>query len=540
MFHTPKQKFIPRDYQQRAIASIDEYFAECNGNPVVVMPTGTGKSLVIAGYIQQVFGYYPQARILILTHSKELIGQDIDKLKAMWALAPAGIYSAGLGEKQTNLPIIFGGIQSVVNNLDAFGYRDLILVDECDLIPPDGEGSYLTVIEHFKKSNPLLKVIGFTATPYRQGLGLITEGKIFTDICIDMTTHQWFAWFIANGYLSRPIPQKTRVQIDVDGVRVQNGEFNLTELQKASDRYEITLAACQETIHYGAMRRSWLTFCSGIEHAEHTAEILNKLGIETLPVHSKITKKQRDERIAAWKAGELRNISNNGVLTVGVDNPMLDLILCLRATQSARLWTQMVGRGMRPCPDTGKQNCLILDFAANTQRLGTIDAPRIPKKKGEGNGEIPIKLCESCGAYNHISARFCCQCGNEFELKVKIEKRVYTDELLKSETPIVETFTIDKVIYTRNLNRKTGNETVKVAYYSGLQTFFEFVSFNAVKKEKDFAGHKAREWWRQRSKLDIPDSVDLALEKINECVTPKQMRVWCNKKPYPEIQGFMF
>ena len=836
------------------------------------MPTATGKSIVIADFVTKAFQQYSQARVLILTHVKELIGQNHSKLQAMWSHAPSGIYSAGLNRKETSLPILFCGIQSVVNNLDAFGWRDLLLVDECDLIPPDGEGSYLTVIEHFKKINPRLKIIGFTATPYRQGLGLITAGKIFTDICIDMTTHEWFAWFIANGYLSRPIPQKTRVQIDTTGVGTVKGEYNLTELQQASDKHEITLAACQEAIHYGSMRRSWLTFCSGIEHAEHAAEILNKLGIETAVVHSKISSKLRDERIKAWKAGELRNISNNGVLTVGIDNPRLDLIFCLRATQSPRLWCldeqtevltsdgfkkynemtadtmlgtmnkitkefeykkitgyiyrdlyvdeymvslatplldirvsdkhtmlistkkfdktytdffeiyakdiltksvvkvpvsainkindneltddeltfiglfmtdgtldktsnalsifqseryplvlemikncienlglkyketiefrppyyplhrfrisygkprltdkhlrgwgylskwidknfplelmnvstrqfdillkaivagdgrkqipsmtwtmktdevssgnitfierlqitalkngykanlskshcyilhlkkiesvtisksidgrkgwiieqhkpekvwcvsnenqtliirrngktvivgncQIVGRGMRVSPETGKENCLVLDFAGNTQRLGTIDAPVIPKKKGEGNGEIPVKLCEDCGAYNHISARVCCQCQKEFAIQVKFTKHVHTDELLKSEVPVVESFNIDKVLYSKNINRKTGNETVRVTYHCGLRTFDEFLSFNA---RANIAAHKAREWWRQRMSGDIPESVTDALQTIGEAAIPKRMRVWCNKKPYIEILGYEF
>jgi DNA repair protein RadD len=532
-----ESKITPRDYQAKAVQSINDYFDAKHGNPVVVMPTATGKSIVIADFVAKAFQQYSQARVLILTHVKELIGQNHSKLQLIWSHAPSGIYSAGLNRKETNLPILFCGIQSVVNNLDAFGWRDLILVDECDLIPPDGEGSYLTVIEHFKKINPKLKIIGFTATPYRQGLGLITAGKIFTDICIDMTTHEWFAWFIANGYLSRPIPQKTRVQIDTTGVGTVKGEYNLTELQQASDKHEITLAACQEAIHYGAMRRSWLTFCSGIEHAEHAAEILNKLGIETAVVHSKISSKQRDERIKAWKAGELRNISNNGVLTVGIDNPRLDLIFCLRATQSARLWTQIVGRGMRVSPETGKENCLILDFAGNTQRLGTIDAPVIPKKKGEGNGEIPVKLCEDCGAYNHISARVCCQCQKEFAIQVKFTKHVNTDELLKSEIPVVESFNIDKVLYSKNINRKTGNETVRVTYHCGLRTFDEFLSFNA---KGNIAAHKAREWWRSRIDSNVPDNVTNALQTISEAAIPKRMRVWCNKKPYVEILGYEF
>lgn len=526
---------IPRDYQKVATQSIRDYFANKKGNPVVVMPGATGKSVVIADFINDCFNEYPQSRIIVLHHVRELIIQNVDKLKRIMKHAPVGIYSAGLNIKETHYPIVFASIQSVVNNIEAFGWRDLILIDECDLVPPSGEGSYLTVINSLQKINPKLKVIGFTATPFRTGQGLITEGgKIFTDICIDMTTRDWFAWFIANNYLCRPIPQRTRTQIDLTGVGLIKGEYNLTELQAASDKMEITIAACKEAISYGAMRRTWLTFCSGIEHAEHTAEVFTRMGIETKAITQKTNAKDRREWLAAWKAGELRNISNNSILTVGIDCPQLDMLVILRATNSTRLFHQIVYRGMRISP--GKDSCLTLDFAGNTGRLGTIDAPVIPKKKGEGTGEIPIKICEPCGVYNHISARVCCGCGAAFSFEVKFAKHSASKELIGVEPPIVENLPVSKIIYAKNTNKKTGNETVKVTYYCGGLTVNEFLGFGG----KGYFGHQAKEWWRRRNKIECPQSVDEALTIINKSVIPSTIRVWCNKKPYPELMGVEF
>ena len=408
MLHvSPQQLITPRWYQENAVVSLFQFFQEKTGNPVIALPTGTGKSLVIGMFLQRAFYYYPNTRAIMLTHVKELIKQDVDAIETIWPGAPVGIFSSGLKRTDINFPIIYGGVASVNKCVAAFGWRDLVIIDECHLLSPEAATMYQKIIAELRQINPNLKVIGFSATPWRHGVGYITEGGIFTDICYDLTTIEGFARLIAEGYLVPLFPKKTMTKIDVSNVGVTHGEFVQSQLQKAVDKDEITYHALQELVSYGHNRYSWLVFASGIEHAEHVAAALSYFNIPATAIHSKIPDSERDRRIAAFKSGQIRCVVNNNVLTTGFDHPPIDLIGMLRPTMSTALWVQMLGRGTRPSPATYKANCLVLDFAGNTARLGPINDPRIPKKKGPGTGDAPIKICPVCEGYNHPRAVFC-------------------------------------------------------------------------------------------------------------------------------------
>jgi DNA repair protein RadD len=367
-----------------------------------------------------------------LTHRKELISQNLDKLMAVWPTAPAGVYSAGLGRKDASYPIIFGGVGTVARGApELFGRIDLLLIDECHLVSPNESTMYQKVIAGLKEINPYLKVIGFTATHYRLGHGMLTdEGGLFTDICFDMSTVDAFNWFIDEGYLIPLHPKKVIAELDTSKVAIHGGEFKQNELQAAVDHDEITYGACQEMLAYGLDRKCWLVFASGIDHTIHVAAMLDSLGIRTTFVHSKMSNGERDKNLADFKAGRYQAIVNNGILTTGFDHPAIDLIGMLRPTQSPSLWVQMLGRGTRPVYADGfdlsttegrltaihngpKHNCLVMDFAGNTRRLGPINDPVLPKRRGKGGGgTAPVKLCEHCGTYNHASVRFCISCGS--------------------------------------------------------------------------------------------------------------------------------
>jgi DNA repair protein RadD len=520
-----------RYYQTDAVNSIFEYFSENTGNPLVAMPTGTGKSVVIARFCERVFQLWPMQRFLVLTHVKELIEQNAARMQDVWPTAPIGIYSAGLKSRDYIQPIIFGGVASVIKNVQSFGHRDLLIIDEAHLLSDDSASMYQTIIAELRKINPYLKVVGLTATWYRLGMGLLTQGGLFTDICYNICDIPGFAKLIAEGYLVPPIPKKTRTQLDVTNVGLNKGEFNQTQLQTAIDKRDVTYSACAEMCETGQDRRSWLVFCSGIEHAEHVAEQLEAFGVPSAPVHSKMKGAERDRIIQAYKSGEIRAITNNNVLTTGFDDPKTDYIGNLRPTMSPGLWVQMIGRGLRPFEN--KSNCLVSDFARNTLRLGTIDDPNIPRPKGEGTGEAPVKICDSCGTYNHARVRFCVCCGAEFTFQEKIVRQADTRELISSLSPEVETFNVDRVMYNRHVGKASKVASIKISYLCGLRMFQEFISFD----HKNFALHRAHEWWRQRhNDPNIPLSTDLALQRLAELRTPRRIRVWVNK-PHPEIIG---
>ncbi len=533
-----------RDYQQGAVDATINYFVEGKrGNPVVAMPTGTGKSITIAGTVQRVM-QWPNQRVMVLTHVKELIEQNAEKMQMLWPEAPMGIYSAGLGIKDTVMPIIYGGVMSVKNNVKAFGRRDLLFIDEAHLLSPKEGTTYQNVIAELMEVNPFLKTVGYTATDYRLGQGRITDDGLFTDVCYDLTGVESFNRLIAQGHIVPLYPKRTKVERQSDIINLNSkGDLDKASLAADAADKETTYKALVEACEWGADRNSWLVFASTIDDAEWIAATLSTFGIPTAAVHSKMPKSERDKRIKAFKRGTLRCLANMGVLTTGFDHPALDMIVMLRRTMSPGLWVQMLGRGTRPCPETGKTDCLVLDFAGNTRRLGPINDPVIPRKKGKGGGDAPVRICDNCGTYNHAAARFCCFCNEEFTFAPKIVASAGTDELIREDVPIVEIYNVTTVNYylhekKNRMGEATAPPQIKVEYFceGGLHRFQEFVQF----EHPGYPSKKARDWWRQRFPGDyVPEKTAEALSEIGQLRAPHRIRVWVNKK-YPEVIGYEY
>jgi len=542
---------VPHDFQYAGVQSIFDYFNAKTGNPILALPTGTGKSIVIAEFLKQVFKQYPRQKVLCLTHVKELVAQNAEKMMRLWPGAPIGINSSGLGQRDVHNPIIFAGIASVAKLWHQFGFIDLIIIDECHLVSPNDETMYRRFIDNLKTVNPYLKVIGLTATPYRLGLGHITEGKMFTDVCFDLTGVEAFNWLIHEGYLSQLIPKRTQTILDVDGVRMRGGEFIASELQRAVDRDVLTERACRETIELAEDRNHWLSFCSGVEHAIHTADMLNSMGVPSIAIYSKMGNSERDKAIRAWKHGEYKCATNNDVLTTGIDFPLIDLIQMLRPTASPSLWVQMLGRGTRPVyapgynisireqrllavQRGGKRDCLVLDYAGNTARLGPINDPVLPCKRGEKGGDAPVRICDMCGTYNHASVRVCIGCGHVFPVQNKLKQGASTDELIIGDLPKVEVFTVDHISYA--LHEKLGSQpSIRVTYYAGLKHFTEFVCI----QHQGWAHRRANTWWSTRTNIKMPGTTEEALNIIDQVQVATHLRVWINKK-HPEILAHCF
>ena len=491
---------------------------------------------------------------MMLTHVKELIEQNAEKLQLIWPTAPLGIHSAGLNSREVILPIVFGGVQSVVNvikkesksndkppHLKHFGWRDLILIDEAHMISQKDASMYQFVISELKKINPYLKIIGFTATPYRTKQGLLTEDGLFTDICYDITGLQAFNRLIAEGYLCPLVAKPTNTNIDSSSVSILGGEYNQAQLEKIVDVDKTTYSAIKETIEFGVNRNSWLVFCTGINHVEHITSVLQSFGIDAVQVHSKLDKTTNDKHLKLFKNMEVRAIVSNRKITTGFDHPPIDLIADLMPTMSTGLHVQKWGRGTRPSRETGKINCLGLDFGKNIQRLGPINDPVIPRKPGQKskNTDMPLRICDVCGFFNHISARNCCNCGAEFSFRSKLFKTASTLEIIKSDVPIIEFYNVQKVLYNLHEKKRDGvlisPPSIKVSYICGLKMFTEWVCL----EHKGLPSHSAKEWWRQRHREEPPVTTYQALQRVSELRIPTQIKVHINK-PYPEILGYEY
>lgn len=522
-----------RPYQEDGLEAIWNYYHTGNkGNPLLAWPTGTGKSVIPAVFIERIMKLWPNQRFMMITHVSELIKQNYECLKYAWPEAPVGIYSAGLKKKQPYYPIVFAGIQSAIKDPVKFGFRDIIFIDEAHLIGDDDNSQYLTFISTMKIINPNIKIIGMTATPFRMGMGMLTNGEIFTDIIHDLTGLDNFNKLITDGYLCSLVPKRTHTELSVENVGIAKGEFIASQLQKAVDIQSITYDGLKEVVEHGSNRQSWLLFASGIEHSEHIAATLGSFGIDCAAVHSKQKSEYNDAAIKAFKSNTLRAIVNFGKLTTGFNHERIDLIGDFRPTMSIPLHIQKLGRGTRPA--NGKKDCLVLDFGRNVPRLGPINDPIIPNKKGEKTGDIPVKICEACGTYNHIKARFCTNCNNEFEFQIKIVPKAGTDAIIKSDLPIVETFDVDNITYVKQIKDK--QSYIKITYYCGLRAFNEFI----FPEHGGFATKKFRDWWRLRHSNDPPATADMVMQYSQQLKKPKTIRVWVNKNKYPEVMGVQF
>lgn len=522
-----------RYYQDEAVDSIFSYFGDYKvGNPILAMPTGTGKSVVIAEFVRRCVTGWHDTRILVLTHVKELIGQNYNVLLRHWPTAPAGIYSAGLKRKDIGRAITFAGIASVAKHASKFGFVDLVLIDECHLVSGKENTSYRRFISALKIKNPGIRVVGLSATPYRLSQGRLTEGGLFTDVCFDNTQRESFTKLIDEGFLCDLIPKSTKAELDVSQVKITAGEYNQHDLQEAVDVGSTNEAIVREIIEEGQERRHWLVFCSGVEHAQHIAELLCREGYPCACVHSNSTPEERDAAIAGFKAGRFRAVTNNNILTTGFDFPALDLIAVARPTTSPGLWVQMLGRGTRVC--AGKTDCKVLDFAGNTRRLGPINDPIVREKGKKGKGVAPVKVCPACGCYNHASATVCKYCQAEMPRETKLveadtRELIAKDTVDPSQDQVCRVSSVSYDLWTNN----SGVNSVRVLYSCGLATYREWICF----EHTGYPGKLARDWWRCRTDEPVPRTALEALARSGVLAVPRNIRVRAGAK-YTTIEGY--
>jgi len=501
-----------RYYQQQAINSTMEWFAKHTGNPLIVLPTGTGKALLCAE-LARIAIAYPNTNVLVVTHVQELVAQNYQEMISLWPDCPAGIYASSLKRKDRGRRVTFCSIQTVWRNWDKIPRADIIIIDEAHLIPRDAETMYGKFLASMRLVNPHVRVIGLTATPYRMDSGRLDEGegRIFEAISYEYSIAQ----AIADGFLAPLISKDPKMHLKTDGVGTRGGEFIPGELQRAVDTDVLNTSAVDETIAFGADRRGWLFFCSGVQHANHVAEMLRQRGIAAAALSAETDAAERARLIADFKTQRLRALCSMNILTTGFNAPHVDLIAMLRPTKSASLYIQMAGRGTRTAP--GKTNCLVLDFAGNVSRFGPIDAVDV-KRPGEGGGEAPCKICPQCQSILHASVRTCGDCGFEFPKPApKIAGTASTEPLLSMDAADAEWMDVESVSYSRH--EKAGKPvSMRVTYY-GKKAFSEGCSEWICFEHPDgsFPRRRAGTWWLGRGgAIPVPKDVAEALSRKGE------------------------
>lgn len=496
-----------RDYQQRALDELYAWFEAGNkGNPCLVLPTGAGKSHIIAALCKGALQSFPETRILMLTHVKELIEQNAEKMLQHWPNAPLGVFSASLRRKDLEEPITFAGIQSIRNRAAEIGHIDLVIIDECHLVSHKDEGGYRKLIRELMDINPRLRVIGLTATPYRLGHGLITdEPAMFHSLLEPVSIEE----LVYKGFLATLRSKTTNAKLDVSKVHKRGGEFIESELQAAVDNKLTNEAVVREVIERAGDRKAWLFFCTGVEHAQNMAEMLRECGIASDCVTGATPKRQREDILAAFKAGELKALTNANVLTTGFDYPDIDLIAMVRPTMSASLYVQMAGRGMRPKSHT--DHCLVLDFAGVVETHGPITAVRPPKKKGDGAGEAPVKVCESCGELCHPKIKECPSCGFVFPAPEPKKWKLADVDIMGLEGTEMA---ISSWRWRKHTSAASGKDMLAVTYYGSLSDPTVTEYFTIV--HEGYAGQSARRYLFAIAKSAGVDTSTFSTESLEQ------------------------
>ncbi len=387
-----------RTYQQEAVDRTLNYFRKRRDPAVIVLPTGAGKSLVIAELAKIAIG-----RVLVLAHVKELVEQNHLKYESYGL--HAGIYSAGLNQKDSEQKVIFGSIQSVAKAKDAF-FKDftLVVIDECHRVGLEPDSQYAKVITQLKLNNPRICILGLTATPYRLGLGWIynyalrgelkTQEQRFFKHCIyDLPLE----YMISNQYLTPP------VQVDIPVT-----SYDFSELIEGGNAY--TMAQLEEALHQqrrltpliikniiditeNDQRQGVMIFSSTVKHAQ---EIMDHLPTGQARLVVGTTElSERDQIVHDFKQKAFKYLVNVSVLTTGFDAAHVDVIAILRPTESISLYQQIVGRGLRL--DTDKKDCLVLDY---TGMGHSIFSPEIGEKKTASESVAVQVPCPECGFIN--------------------------------------------------------------------------------------------------------------------------------------------
>lgn len=503
---------VLRPYQIESIEALYHYFSTSAGNPLVVLPTGSGKSLVLAAFSKGAIEQYPGTRIVILTHVRELIQQDAQAIIRYWPEAPIGIWSAGVGIKQ-KAQITVCGIQSVHNMPAKFGGTDLVIIDEAHLVSKKADTMYGRFLAGLRTHNPALKVIGLTATHYRMDSGLLTDGehRIFTDIAYEAEVGD----LIKAGYLCPLVAKNGATKADLSDVKTRGGEFLASDLQAAMDHDNLIQGALDEVAQYAHDRQHILGFCAGVEHAAHCAEAAKQRGWSADYVSGDMATAERDRIINNFKAGRIRFLFNAMLLTTGFDYPSIDCLVMLRPTKSTGLYVQIMGRGLRN--DGVKTNTLVLDFAGNIQRHGPIDQIKVKKKREKGEDTVsvaPVKECPSCHELVHTSVMLCPGCGHEWDSSAAHGTEASGAVIVAAmEKPRL--YGVDRVEYENY--RKVGKpDSIKVTYWCGPSTFNEWLP---VEDERAFVKKHAVSWFWTRGAM-CPNTAKEALTLLNDMRIP--------------------
>ncbi|WP_404340463.1 DEAD/DEAH box helicase [Pseudoalteromonas mariniglutinosa] len=390
-------KYSLRPYQQEAVERTVKHFRASQDAAVIVLPTGAGKSLVIAELAR-----IAKQKVMVLAHVKELVEQNAEKFISFGL--KASIFSAGLKQKSLQQQVTFASVQSLARHTDKLNeHYSLLIIDECHRVNGESTSQYGQVINALKKYNPALKVLGLTATPFRMAMGWVYHQHYHglvrgnADAPFKKCIYELpLRYMIKHGYLTKPYEVDAAIS-HYDFSSLPSDSFgryspaDMNTLLKNNTRATQTII--NHVLEYSQTRQGVMIFAATVMHAQEITHYLPQE--QTAIITGDTVNNERDRIILAFKQKKIKYLVNVSVLTTGFDAPHVDYIAILRPTESVSLYQQIVGRGLRL--SEGKEDCLVIDYAGNGFDLFY---PEVGSKKAASDNEPVQVLCPGCGFAN--------------------------------------------------------------------------------------------------------------------------------------------
>lgn len=534
-----RDEFELRPYQRDGIEAVRRYLDGGGTAGLLVWPTGAGKSVALAAIAEYIVSR--GGRVLIVSHVAELVEQDAVAVERVLGSDAVGIISNGLGRRKRGRPVTVASIQSIYLRPEQVGPIDVVIVDEAHLVSYPQNGMYARLLSALRRDRPVA-LIGLTATPYRMSSGRLTDPFDGQPPLFDRIVHEAsIRDLIADKYLARPIAMATRRAIDTAGIGISQGEFRADQMELAVSSEELNRAIVSEIIESGRDRRSWLVFASSVVHAHALTREFFDAEYSAAVIDGNTPSDQRRELIGLFRSGKIRCLVGCNIFTTGFDAPAVDLIAVCRPTLSPSLHVQMLGRGTRLSPATGKTDCLVLDFAGNCARHGPldlIDGERTSDEK-RGGGKPRSKPCPACSTLVAIAARQCAECGAAFEIEApetKLLPSAVAAPVLSDDEPEGEWKAVRSIRV--RCHEKNGSASIKIEYLTerSVIPILDFLHFDS---SSQFAKRMASRRWAELSSNPtiIPRSTSEALRIAGDIVAPDAICVTTNAKGFPTVTG---
>ena len=427
------------DYQDTAIDSLRQAYQAGKKAPLLVMPTGAGKTVCFTYMAEQ--AQAKDKRVLLVAHRKELVNQISAALNA-WGVAH-GIITAGA--KPTRHAVQVGMVQTLANRikLDKAGRFkfDLVIIDEAHHATQNS--TWGAVLAH----NSRAKLLGVTATPCRlDGQGLGVEAQGFFDA---MVLGPSAANLVERGRLARPVVYAPAQGLDLSAVKRRGGDYVAAQLVAAVDKSSITGDAVAHYQRY-CDKQAAIAFTITVAHASHVVEQFKAAGYQAAVLTGSTPDKERAQMLKDLGNGKLQVLASCNVVSEGTDIPSVAAAILLRPTESYALAQQQIGRALRAAP--GKDKAIILDHAGNVLRHGlptdevewSLEGMQRKKHKG---GSL-VKTCNGCGALVSIRTGQCLECHFVFHTATATER-----SFVEAEGDLVE-MTADRLQQLRMHKRQ--------------------------------------------------------------------------------------